>query len=982
MAMFALMNVVLVQEFSREGLLCFPDKFWSQCHEMVFLKPPAQGHLSNDAGWVLLQNYREKGIVYHLVVLADKYQKSQSKVASPVHGRAMVACPPAVQRGLLFKCCWYCGAVVAMGKMERPFAKPVEEIDPEDEAEEEPEANLTGLWEKLSNDEVVRARLLKIATLRTLYELVSEYWEPRKKASSESLEGDSEVTPEFTECPLEDGYEETKDAELLVAKQLGVVAETSDAAALSPALKSGVTEDLEKLSFNGPDVPVKRPAPASSSKAAAKRRKAEILEISDSPCRSTPGPRGVDLPARIARLNFLRQEIQKRSAAMAVARPLQSNSLPSMDVQDTCPADLSPIAKNLENKFVLAAVGDGDDTSPAGRKEDPALVAVGGDESHQAPKEKPEVTPTPAPDRMEDDVFYDATELSRNQQIEARDDLKQSGGTGTDDEDKDEEDDEDEPRVFKKPAAKVKPAAALKAAICKAKAKVKQDEDEIPAPKRRPGRPKKEAEDPEEGELESEPGPTGMAEAPAEDAPAESAETALEGAGAGAEPAKKKRIFEGLILSGCYAACNFDNWALIEIMVLLASMDVARPCEHFDVVEMFAGSSRVSRLAKGLGKHAVALDKSIDESMDLNTDAGFLFMLLVLLMVALEIVPVIENPASCYPPRFASKLLRMQKDFADRRPILPEEVTHHRKHDTLIDFLKRLPDDDWNDAELYSALKEEISSAEGPVADAVLESINDNAYKFLLQSLKAKDEVKQEPELEAEGLAPAVVPVAELPPPEESAGIVGGEQAPTSKDTQLEESFLEDTLVTTPCPAKDAYYGPNSPEPLPEEETPKTRKPSPSEPPTSAASKSSDASVQTGAQSEPDAATREPSKHIPDPSEHIVPPKSMPFDFAPPTQAAINARLRRIFKPRASGEYQVDAEFIKMYKDKNGGGQEKVYKLFERTGFNPVTFVKHCKKVTQQLSEEIRKAGIKRKSRRTLVETAMEFEEDTDNEMD
>ena len=61
-------------------------------------------------------------------------------------------------------------------------------------------------------------------------------------------------------------------------------------------------------------------------------------------------------------------------------------------------------------------------------------------------------------------------------------------------------------------------------------------------------------------------------------------------------------------------------------MVLLASMDVARPCEHFEVVEMFAGSARVSRLAKGLGKHAVALDKSIDGSMDLNTDAGFLLL--------------------------------------------------------------------------------------------------------------------------------------------------------------------------------------------------------------------------------------------------------------------------------------------------------------------------------------------------------------------
>ena len=55
-------------------------------------------------------------------------------------------------------------------------------------------------------------------------------------------------------------------------------------------------------------------------------------------------------------------------------------------------------------------------------------------------------------------------------------------------------------------------------------------------------------------------------------------------------------------------------------------MDVARPCEHFEVVEMFAGSARVSRLAKGLGKHAVALDKSIDGSMDLNTDAGFLLL--------------------------------------------------------------------------------------------------------------------------------------------------------------------------------------------------------------------------------------------------------------------------------------------------------------------------------------------------------------------
>ena len=80
------------------GLLRFPDKFWSQCHEIVFLKPPAEAlgnparsetcaafrlqksedYLTNNAGWVLLQNYRAKGIVYHLVTLADKYQKSAS----------------------------------------------------------------------------------------------------------------------------------------------------------------------------------------------------------------------------------------------------------------------------------------------------------------------------------------------------------------------------------------------------------------------------------------------------------------------------------------------------------------------------------------------------------------------------------------------------------------------------------------------------------------------------------------------------------------------------------------------------------------------------------------------------------------------------------------------------------------------------------------------------------------------------------------
>ena len=146
----------------------------------------------------------------------------------------------------------------------------------------------------------------KIACLRTLYELVSKYWAPKKKTSSESLESDDcEVMNGVSECPLEDGYEEVEGEELLVAEQLGVLAASSDAADLSPALKSGLTDDLSKLSLESPHVSVKRPAPSSSSKAPAKLPKHEIFEISDSPCRKTSGRPPVD-PARLARVEFLK----------------------------------------------------------------------------------------------------------------------------------------------------------------------------------------------------------------------------------------------------------------------------------------------------------------------------------------------------------------------------------------------------------------------------------------------------------------------------------------------------------------------------------------------------------------------------------------------------------------------------------------------------------------------------------------------------
>ena len=56
-------------------------------------------------------------------------------------------------------------------------------------------------------------------------------------------------------------------------------------------------------------------------------------------------------------------------------------------------------------------------------------------------------------------------------------------------------------------------------------------------------------------------------------------------------------------------------------------------CET-EVLELFGGAARVSRLARGMGWKSVSLDKSYDKgdnqrvcnAMDINTDAGFLLL--------------------------------------------------------------------------------------------------------------------------------------------------------------------------------------------------------------------------------------------------------------------------------------------------------------------------------------------------------------------
>ena len=64
---------------------------------------------------------------------------------------------------------------------------------------------------------------------------------------------------------------------------------------------------------------------------------------------------------------------------------------------------------------------------------------------------------------------------------------------------------------------------------------------------------------------------------------------------------------------------------------LNVSQDVG---DRYDILEAFAGTARIARLARALGLEACALDLNYDSAnnkskanaMDMNTDAGFLFL--------------------------------------------------------------------------------------------------------------------------------------------------------------------------------------------------------------------------------------------------------------------------------------------------------------------------------------------------------------------
>ena len=74
--------------------------------------------------------------------------------------------------------------------------------------------------------------------------------------------------------------------------------------------------------------------------------------------------------------------------------------------------------------------------------------------------------------------------------------------------------------------------------------------------------------------------------------------------------------------------------------------------------------------------------------------------------------------------------------------------------------------------------------------------------------------------------------------------------------------------------------------------------------------------------------------HADEPSATAEPSCKTVLDEPPELvpEATWKARLRRVFKPRRDGSYQVPSEFVDMYKTTDG--QDKIYALFEKAQYD------------------------------------------------
>ncbi|CAE7380679.1 unnamed protein product [Symbiodinium microadriaticum] len=371
------------------------------------------------------------------------------------------------------------------------------------------------------------------ARLRMLFEKMSQFWEPshskRKKTKAEQKQEDEEETvasEDFAREPSEEPDEHARasmDAYMSALQHrspqaaeldsLSHAAAGEDEEALAYALgtdskqtctpvecmKTGLSEDFQALAL---------------SKGARTMKDSVVIELGDSPVPAAPSMPSTRLPGLATsardRLDRLRSEILRRQAARACARPLKASDSGRgilLDSLDTCPVNMSPIAKNLQSKFeeamdCLDLVSPTKPASPEAVKgpefmdekqkvaEPASPEAVKGpefmDEKHKvaepaAPeavkgpefeKQKPEAVKGP---ELEDDLFFDESSIRRTDQVQLREDLAadcKDKAKGSEPEE-DEGSDGDVP-VMKKPAMRKKQATSTaEPAKPKTKAKAK-----------------------------------------------------------------------------------------------------------------------------------------------------------------------------------------------------------------------------------------------------------------------------------------------------------------------------------------------------------------------------------------------------------------------------------------------------------------------------------------------------------------------------
>ncbi|CAE6929444.1 unnamed protein product [Symbiodinium sp. CCMP2592] len=380
--------------------------------------------------------------------------------------------------------------------------------------------------------------------LQEIYEIITEYWAPKKRRSTASLEGIEEEEEGDAECDdecavalkdddeddaescqaLDDDYGDSAIEELRVAEKLGM---RSLAAAVdgSPCLKTGLTDDLEqKLQISSPMCKLETSSGKSEGSCKSEPSLIRCVNIEESPEVEKPRAKKLKVEQvkqqqfhnadptdpRVLRIRELQllayidmQEIAKRRATASCARPLCSGRRPEpaidVSVQDTCPADLSPLAKNLEKEFSAVGGECGDATKPP----------------QQNPKALPSpVAASPDPAKAEpvsNDCFFDEDEpLTREEQMQAKNTVQLL------EEEAEDEGLQEAPASSSKAKAAAKPEKAVDAAATGSKRKAQQESEEAPpkakAKSRKPRAPSvkpdvKEPEQAPEAEAEAEKGP-------------------------------------------------------------------------------------------------------------------------------------------------------------------------------------------------------------------------------------------------------------------------------------------------------------------------------------------------------------------------------------------------------------------------------------------------------------------------------------------